>query len=85
MSAKVAKVAVSLPQGLFQSVEQARRKLRLPRSATVVEALQGWLKQQEEAKLIRQYIEGYRKHPESRLELKGWSRLAAREFSKDPW
>ncbi len=85
MSNGVAKVAVSLPKELFDSVEQARRKLKLPRSAAVVEALRAWLKSQEEEKRIRQYVEGYRKHPESASETKAWHRLAAREFHKDPW
>ena len=81
----VSKVAISLPKGLFHSMEQARRKLKLQRSAAVVEALQAWLKKQEEEKFVRQYTEGYRKHPESRLESKQWGRLAALEFHKDPW
>ena len=85
MRESVAKVAVSLPKALFQSVEQARRKLKLPRSAAVVEALHAWLSSQEEEKRIRQYIEGYRKHPESTSEAKAWTRLSAREFHKDPW
>jgi metal-responsive CopG/Arc/MetJ family transcriptional regulator len=85
MSSAVAKVAVSLPKELFNSMEQARRKLKLPRSAAVVEALRAWLKRQEEEKLVRQYTEGYRRHPESRLEVREGSRHAAREFGKDPW
>jgi metal-responsive CopG/Arc/MetJ family transcriptional regulator len=85
MSSSVAKVAVSLPKELFDSMEQARRKLKLPRSAAVVEALRAWLKRQEEEKLVRQYTEGYRKHPESRMEVREGSRYAAREFGKDPW
>ena len=85
MSETFSKVAVSLPKALFQSVEQARRKLKLPRSAVVVEALRAWLSSQEEEKLIRQYIEGYRRHPESASETKAWTRLSAHEFHKDPW
>ena len=73
MSTGVAKIAVSMPKDLFRSVEEYRRKRRLPRSAAVVE------------KLIRQYTEGYRKRPESRLEVREGSRHAAREFRKDPW
>jgi len=40
------------------------------------EALRAW---------IKQYVEGYRKHPESISEVKAWSRLAGHEFHKDPW
>jgi hypothetical protein len=51
----------------------------------VKEALRVWLKRQQEEKLIRQYTEGYRKHPESGSEVRAWSRLAVHEFHKNSW
>lgn len=85
MAQKVAKVAISLPWELLKAVEQVRRELRVPRSVAIAEAVQAWLKRREEEKAIRQYIEGYRKHPESKKEAKAWTRLAADSFHKDPW
>lgn len=85
MSHGAAKVAISMPKEVFRSVEQIRRKLKLARSTAVVEALQVWLKQHEEEDLVRQYVAGYRTHPESRAESKAWTRLAASAFHKDPW
>jgi len=86
MSAQTAKVAISMPKEMFRSVEQTRRKLKLARSEAVVEALRAWLKKREEEELVRQYVEGYRKHPESKSEARVWTRLAAEVFRKDlPW
>ena len=85
MSTGTAKVAISIPREIFQAVEQARRELKIPRSVAIAQAVQAWLKRREEEKAIRQYIEGYRKHPEYKAEAKAWTRLAADSFHKDPW
>ena len=85
MAYGTAKVAISMPKDLFQAMERIRRELRIPRSAAVVEALRAWLKSRQEKEQIRQYVEGYRRHPESKAEVKAWTRLAAESFHKDPW
>ena len=79
-----AKVAISMPKEMFQSVERARREMKMPRSAAIVEAVQEWLKRREEEKMIRQYIEGYRRHPErlSPGEAKARMRMAAEAFQR---
>lgn len=84
MAHGTAKVAISMPQETFRSIERARRKLKLGRSEAVVEALRAWLKQQEEAEMIRQYVEGYRRHPEqiSPAEAKARLKMAADAFHK---
>jgi len=63
------KVAVSLPKEQFRLAEKRRHLLRVSRSAMVREAIDRWLKSFEEQEAIRQYVEGYRRRPES---LKGW-------------
>ena len=80
-----AKVAISMPRETFRSVERARRNLKLGRSEAVVAALRNWLREQEEAEMVRQYVEGYRRHPESRQDSRVWSRLAGAAFHQDPW
>lgn len=88
MAHEAAKVAVSMPQEVFRSVEQARRRLRMARSEAVVEALRAWLKNLEEKEMIRQYIEGYRRHPErlSPAEAKARLKMTAEVFRKEaPW
>lgn len=85
MAYGTAKVAISMPREVFRAMEQIRRELKIPRSAAVVEALRAWLKERQEREQIRQYIEGYQRYPESKAEVKAWTRLAAESFHKDPW
>lgn len=83
-----AKVAISMPKAVFRSVEQTRRKLKMARSEAVVEALRAWLKELGEKEMIRQYVEGYRRHPEriSPREAKARLKMAAEAFRKEaPW
>lgn len=84
MAAQTAKVAISMPNDLFRSVEQVRRDLKIPRSAAIVEAIRDWLKRREKEKLIRQYVEGYRRHPErlSPAEAKAWLKMAGEAFQR---
>lgn len=88
MANGAAKVAISMPKEIFRSVEKTRRKLKMARSEAVVEALRVWLKELEEKELIRQYVEGYRRHPEriSPQEVKARLKMAAEVFRKEaPW
>ncbi len=82
MAHGVAKVAISMPRDLFRVVEQVRREMKVPRSAAIVEAIREWLKRREEAEKVRQYIEGYRRHPErlSPGEAKARMKMAADAF-----
>lgn len=85
MPSQTAKVTISMPKELFKAVEQVRREMKIPRSAAILQALQAWLKDRQEREQIRRYIDGYRRHPESKAEAKAWTRLAAESFHKDPW
>lgn len=83
------KVAVSLPKEEFRLVERRRRQLKLSRSAAVARAIAQWLHASEEDQRVRQYMEGYRRSPES---TKGWKALervqaegVAREFGHETW
>lgn len=88
MAQQTAKVAISLPLEVFRAVEQVRREMKIPRSAAIVEAIRAWLKSRQEKEMIRQYVEGYRRHPEriSAAEAKAWMKVAAEVFHKEaPW
>ena len=84
--AKIAtKVAVSLPDNLYRAVEQARKKSGKSRSAVMQDALHHWLRQQEQAVLIREYEVGYQKKPESKQEIKAAEASAVRLFIAEDW
>ncbi len=79
------KVAVSIPDDLFRAVEQARKKSGKGRSAVMQDALRHWLRQQEQAVLIREYEAGYRRKPEGKREVKAAEAAAVRLLSAEAW
>jgi metal-responsive CopG/Arc/MetJ family transcriptional regulator len=79
----VAKVAVSLPDATFRSLERARARLHKTRSAAVAEAIQCWLSTEEISREDRSYVEGYLRQPEQTKEL-GAIAVAAVE-AWEPW
>ncbi|MDP3722776.1 MAG: ribbon-helix-helix protein, CopG family [Candidatus Omnitrophota bacterium] len=79
------KVAVSLPREQFRLAEKRRRALRVSRSAMVREAIHQWLKSFEEERAIRQYIDGYRRHPQSPQEVDAMERAAAEALRHEAW
>lgn len=85
MSKVATKVAVSLPDSLYRAVERARKKSGKSRSAVMQDALHHWLRQQEQAVLIREYEAGYQKKPESNREVKASEASAVRLLAAEDW
>lgn len=79
------KVAVSLPKEQFQLAERQRRLLRVSRSAMVREALSQWLDALKEQEAIQQYVEGYRRHPQSPQEIRVMEQAAAEALAHETW
>jgi metal-responsive CopG/Arc/MetJ family transcriptional regulator len=63
------KLAVSLPEELFEDVERARKRRGVSRSAVVQTGLRAWLKAQRDAERSRAYVAAYRARPESDAEV----------------
>lgn len=82
---KTKKIGISLPKKHFEAIEKIRKKLGLDRSAVIDLAIQHWLKAQKEAKLVQEYIEGYKRKPESIDELKAMEQSSARAFEDEEW
>jgi metal-responsive CopG/Arc/MetJ family transcriptional regulator len=59
------KIAVSLPQKTFATLERKRRELKKSRSALVAEALEAWFAGGTLSDEERRYVAGYVKHPET--------------------
>lgn len=79
------KVAVSIPDDLYQAIEKVRKIRRASRSAVVQDALRHWLHQQAQSARVREYEAGYRRRPESRREVKAAEAAAVRLLSSDDW
>ena len=69
MARSAAKIALSLPVDLLRELERARKRRGKTRSALVQDALRLWLHRDNEASLVREWQEGYRRMPESRTEI----------------
>lgn len=80
---KSLKIAISLPEEDFKKIEEVRKKLDIDRSSVIDRAIRFWLKHLEKEKLIKQYIEGYKRVPETARESKAMERVAAEAFKEE--
>ena len=80
-----AKIAISLPVEDLKRIEKVRKELKIQRSAIIDMAIRFWLDHIEKQKLIKQYEEGYRRHPESVREIETLEKLSAEAFSEEGW
>lgn len=81
---RVVKVAVSLPGNLLEAADHARQARGETRSAFFREAIEAWLREQEEREAVARYVEAYRRWPESDEEL-AVAELANTVLAQEPW
>ena len=80
MAGTAVKLAISLPPEDFQEMEKLRRKFKASRSAVVRQALRTDFQVRRQQALVRQYVEGYRRYPESPGELVGFEQAQLDAF-----
>ena len=83
--ARTAKIAVSLDAPLLASVERLREQTGETRSAVVSRALRALTREVERARLVDEYLEAYRSHPESDAEVTAARAAAKRALAQLPW
>ncbi len=83
MARSAIKVAISLPPEDFQEMEKLRRKFKASRSALVRQALRTYFHARRQEARVRQYVEGYRKFPESPGELAGLEEVQLEAFPQE--
>lgn len=83
MNAK--KLSASLPAEQFRRMEQARKKLRIGRSAVVQEALALWLSTHERDERVVVYLAGYVNQPEDVAEGAALAQAWARGLDHEDW
>ena len=79
------KFAISLPEELFERLEQDRQERRMNRSEYVASAVADHLHRKREQELEEQYIRGYLEHPETeeeRAEIEAWASIGP---ELEPW
>lgn len=80
---RTTKVAVSIPDPVFDDVEATRKRLGQTRSAAVTEALIAWLRVHGADDADQRYAEAYLRRPEPTDELAGVAAGAAGAW--EPW
>jgi metal-responsive CopG/Arc/MetJ family transcriptional regulator len=72
------KIAISMPEGVFQRLERVRLAQKLSRSAVIQRAVDSWLREQEQSAAAARYVEGYLRVPEDVREGDAW-------FTAEAW
>jgi metal-responsive CopG/Arc/MetJ family transcriptional regulator len=78
------KFAISLPEELFERLEQDRRERRMNRSEYVANAVADHLHRKREQELEEQYVRGYLEHPATEEEAQALTAVAS-TLDLDPW
>jgi metal-responsive CopG/Arc/MetJ family transcriptional regulator len=82
---KCTKVAISLPERVLAAIEQNRKASGESRSEFFRRAAEELLKQEQEAKEVERYIQGYRTSPESAEEVEAVHRAGTTALAEEPW
>lgn len=86
MPTNAIKIAISMPKKDFKLLEAIRKRMKISRSALIDRAIHYWLTKKEEEEMVRQYIDGYKRHPETPEEIKemlGWEKLGLEAFGPE--
>jgi RNase adaptor protein for sRNA GlmZ degradation len=83
--ARTAKIAVSVDAALLRKVEQIREQTGESRSAAVSRALRLLTREDEHARLVREYVRAYRDHPETTDEIAAARVSAKRALASVAW
>lgn len=81
----MSKIAISLPNDVFQAIEDARRASGESRSQFLRRAVEAYLRHQKERELDEQYIRGYVEKPETPQEAGGVYSAGLAALAQEPW
>lgn len=79
------KIAISLDPELLARAERLRRQTGESRSAIVQRALRELVRAEEREEQVAEYVEAYRRLPESAKEIAATRKLARRSVANVPW
>ena len=84
----MAKIAISLPDEVFQRIEEERQVRGESRSEFIRRAVDAFLRRQREREMDEQYVRAYRETPETADEIadiEGMHAAGLASFAADPW
>lgn len=79
------KIAISLPADLVKELERTMKKTGESRSAVIRHLIEKALMQDEMDIRVKQYIDGYMKHPETDEEKKFTKATSTKAFEEESW
>lgn len=82
---KTARLTITLPRELIEAVDQERKARGEIRSQFLRRAIQALRQKERELPAVEQYVEGYRKLPESPEETELADRTGTAVLSGEPW
>jgi len=82
---KTKKIAISLPSDVFRKVEKARKKTGESRSAFIKRNIEYVFSKEEHDALVKQYIDGYTKYPETEEDVNIVKASAMKILAEEPW
>jgi metal-responsive CopG/Arc/MetJ family transcriptional regulator len=81
----MAKIAISLPDSVFQAIEKERKARGETRSEFLRRAAEAFLRRERERQLEEQYIRGYQQYPETAEEAAFAESTLAEVLADNPW
>jgi metal-responsive CopG/Arc/MetJ family transcriptional regulator len=82
---RTVKIAISLPGELLDSAERARRACGETRSEFFRRAVEALLLRQEQQTAVNEYVEAYRRQPETVEEQRIATQQASAVLALEPW
>ena len=79
------KIAITLPEDQARAIERIRRKQGVPRSRIIQRAVAYYLAEQDLVAAVREYEEGYRRHPEDAAEIESYAAATAEVLGPEDW
>ena len=81
----MAKIAISLPDEVYQAVEKERLAKGVSRSEFFRRAAEDHLRRAKERELEEQYVRGYLENPETPEELEWVFKAGLEALAENPW
>ena len=83
--ARVAKVAISLPQDILAVIEQERKTRGESRSEFFRRAVEELLRHEREKVAVEKYVHSYQQPPETTEEIEAALSIAGAVLAEEPW
>lgn len=82
---KAVKIAVSMSSKDFETIEAIRKHTGTTRSGVITKAIRLLGETSKKEGLIKRYEQGYKRHPEKKIEIEAFEKAAIETLSAEGW